>query len=70
MIFLEWVMNFFDRCFDRLKYYVIYESLGFNDFYFISEEKIFSKMLKIFILEVFRVMFLWFGGEYYYDSIW
>lgn len=51
-------MNFFDRCFDRLKYYVIYESLGFNDFYFISEEKIFSKILKIFILEVFRVMFL------------
>lgn len=49
-------MNFFDRCFDRLKYYVIYESLGFNDF--ISEEKIFSKMLKFFILEVFRVMFL------------
>lgn len=51
-------MNFIDRCFDRLKYYVIYESLGFNDFYFISEEKIFSKMLKFFILEVFRVMFL------------
>lgn len=70
MIFLEWVMNFIDRFFDRLKYYVIYESFGFNDFYFISEEKIFSKMLKIFILEVFRVMFLWFGGEYYYDSIW
>lgn len=51
-------MNFIDRFFDRLKYYVIYESFGFNDFYFISEDKIFSKMLKIFILEVFRVMFL------------
>lgn len=53
-------MNFFDRCCDRLKYYVsvICESLGYNVIYFICENKIFSKMLKFFILEVFRVMFL------------
>lgn len=49
-------MNSFDRCFDRPKHYAIHESLGLNDF--ISEEKIFSKMLKFFTSEVFRVMSL------------
>lgn len=38
-------MNSIDRCFDRPKHYAIHESLGLNDLHFISEEKIFSKML-------------------------
>lgn len=48
----------FDRCCDRLKHYAICESLGHNVIHFICENKIFSKMLKFFTSEVFRVMSL------------
>lgn len=53
-------MNSFDRCCDRPKHYVpvIFESLGHNVIHFICENKIFSKMLKFFTSEVFRVMSL------------
>lgn len=51
-------MNSIDKCFDRPKHYAIHESLGLNDLHFISEDKIFSKMLQFFTSEVFRVMSL------------